>query len=158
MDQPPGGGPPAAPGGGAPDWGAMKDKLAAAKGPERLILIGGVLFFIDSFLPWYGVSGSVAGIDFSANISGWDAQALAVLSILLGLAATVLVVLSLLGVDVPIPSKGMVLLLLCGGAFVFALLRLITETRATKYGLYLAIVLTGIMAYGAWQRHQAESA
>ena len=69
MDQPPGGGPPEAPGGGAPDWGAMKGKLTAAKGPERMILIGGLLFFIDSFLPWYGVSGSIAGIGLGTRLS-----------------------------------------------------------------------------------------
>src|SRR5687768_16009533 len=87
MDQPPGGAPP--PGGPrAPDWGEMKGKLAAAKGPERLILIGGLLFFIDSFLPWYGVSGSIAGIGFSANAKGWSSGGLAVIAILLGLAAT----------------------------------------------------------------------
>lgn len=154
MDQPPGGGPPAAPGGGAPDWGAMKDKLAAARGPERLILIGGLLLFIDSFLPWYGVTGRIGGIEFSRNLSGWRAGGLAVLAILLGLAALVLVLLRTVGVETPVQATGALLLGLCGGALAFVLLRLVTETDFTRFGLYLAIVFTGVMAYGAWQRYQ----
>jgi hypothetical protein len=155
MDQPPGAGPPASPGGGGPDWGEMKGKLAAAKGPERLILIGGVLFFIDSFLPWYGVSGSIAGIDFSSNTNGWGSQWMAVIAILLGLAATILVAASTFGIQLPVQATGQLLLALCAGAFFFVLLRLITETSFTKFGLYLAIVFTAVMAYGAWQRYKA---
>lgn len=155
MDQPPGGGPPASPGAGGPDWGEMKGKLAAAKGPERLILIGGLLFFIDSFLPWYGFSGSVAGINFSSNIKGWSAGGLAVIAILLGLAATLLVLASTVGMQLPVQATGPLLLFLCGGAFVFVLLRFITETSLTKYGLYLAIVFSAVMTYGAWQRYKA---
>jgi len=155
MDQAPGGGPPEAPGGGAPDWGAMKGKLTAAKGPERLILVAGTLFFIDSFLPWYGVSGSIAGIGFSANASGWSSGGLAVIAILVGLAATVLVLLSTVGVEMPVQATGPLLLGLCGGALLFVLLRLVMETSFTKFGLYLAIVFTGVMAYAAWQRYKA---
>lgn len=155
MDQPPGTPPPATPGGGGPDWGEMKGKLAAARGPERLILIGGVLFFIDSFLPWYGVSGSIAGIGFSANAKGWSSGGLAVIAILLGLAAALLVLASTVGMQLPVQATGQLLLGLCGGALVFVLLRLITETNFTKFGLYLAIVFTAVMTYGAWQRYKA---
>lgn len=155
MGQPPGGGPPASPGAGGPDWGDMKGKLTAAKGPERLILIGGLLFFIDSFLPWYGVSGSVVGIRFDVNIKGWSMGFLAVVAILLGLAATLLVLASTVGMQMPVQATGPLLLGLCGGAFVFVLLRLVTQTSATKYGIYLAIVFTAVMTYGAWQRYKA---
>jgi hypothetical protein len=156
MGQPPGGGPP--PGGPrAPDWGEMKGKLAAAKGPERLILIGGLLFFIDSFLPWYGVGGSVGGFRFGFNIKGWSAGGLSVIAILLGLAATLLVLASTVGMQLPVQTTGQLLLGLCGGAFLFVLLRFITQTSASKYGLYLAIVFTGIMTFGAWQRYKAAS-
>lgn len=154
MDQPPAGGPPSG-GPTPPDWGAMKDKLAAAKGPERLILIGGLLFFIDSFLPWYGASGSFGGLKFSVNAKGWSSGGIAVLAILCALAATLLVLASTVGVQLPIQMGSSVLLLLCGGALFFAVLRLITESSATKYGLFLAIVFGAVMTYGAFQRYQA---
>ena len=146
MDQPPAGGqPPDGP--RAPDWGDMKGKLAAAKGPERLILIAGLLFFIDSFLPWYGFGGF--------NVSGWNSGGLAVIAILLGLAATLLVLAATVGMQIPVQTTGALLLGLCGGALLFTVLRFVTETRLTKYGLYLAIVFTAVMAYGAWQRYKS---
>lgn len=147
MGQPPGGGPPVSPGAGGPDWGDMKGKLAAAKGPERLILIGGLLFFIDSFLPWYGFG--------PFNVSGWSVGGLAVIAILLGLAATLLVLASTVGMQLPVQATGPLLLGLSGGALLFVVLRFVTETSLTKYGLYLAIVFTAVMAYGAFQRYKA---
>jgi hypothetical protein len=152
MDQPPT--PPGASGGGPkpPDFGEMGDKLKAARGPDRLILIAGILFFIDSFLPWYGVS---AG-PFKINVKGWSAGGLAVLAILLALAALVVAVLQVTGTmkDVGMPV-GTLQLVLCGGALVFALLRFITETRLTKYGLFIAIILGAVMTYAAWQKKSA---
>jgi hypothetical protein len=135
----------------------MKGKLAAAKGPERLILIGGLLFFIDSFLPWYGASGgTVFGVRIpSVNIKGWSSGGWAVVAILLGLAATLLVLASTVGIQLPVQATGPLLLGLCGGAFVFVLLRFLTATSGTRFGLYLAIVFTAVMTYGAWQRYQA---
>lgn len=153
MDQPP---PPQPPAGGGgpkpPDFGEIGNKLKAAQGPDRLILIAGLLFFIDSFLPWYGVSVG----PFSINAKGWSSGGLAVISILLALAALVVAALSVTGMmkDVGVPI-GTLQLVLCGGALVFALLRFITQTSATKYGLFIAIVLGAVMTYAAWQKKSA---
>ncbi|HEX9695372.1 MAG TPA: hypothetical protein VGB64_03555 [Actinomycetota bacterium] len=149
--------PPNTPGGGAPggpDWGEMKGQVMAAKGPDRLILIAGALFFVDSFLPWYGFSFG----GFGANIKGWSAGGLAVLSILFAIAALALAVLRIAKVNVQLgASDGLLYLILGGGAFVFALLRFITETRLTKFGLYIAIVLGAILAYAGWMKKKAEA-
>lgn len=137
---------------GAPDWGEMKGKLAATKGPDRMILIAGLLFFIDSFLPWYGVSARVIG--FSFNIKGWSAGGLAVIAILCALGATAVALAGIAGMQMGSPKQSAQILLgLSGGAFVFALLRFLTATSATKYGLYIAIVLGAVMAYAAWQKY-----
>lgn len=136
-----------------PDWGDAADKLRSATGADRLILIAGVLFFIDSFLPWYGFSFAGFG---SANIKGWSSGGLAVIAILLALADTAFAAARVLGVKAPIGNlkDGMVYLILGGGAFVFTLLRWITQTSLTKYGLYIAIVLGAALAYGGWQKYQ----
>ena len=68
--------PPSEPGaagaGSGPDWGEMKGKLQAARGADRIILVAGLVFFIDAFLPWYGVRFRAAKIHFaSLNASGW---------------------------------------------------------------------------------------
>jgi hypothetical protein len=155
MDQPPS----QPPSGGSkpPDWGEMGGKLKAAQGPNRLIMIAGLLFFIDSFLPWYGFGGRVAGINFGLNIKGWSAGGLAVIAILLAIAATVVATLETLGMmkDVGMPT-GQLQLGLTAGTLIFTLLRFVTQTSATKYGLFVAIILGAVMTYGGYQKFQAK--
>ena len=79
--------PPSEPGGAGagsgPDWGEMKGKLQAARGADRMILIAGLVFFIDAFLPWYGVGFKALGINFgNLNASGWHSGGWAVLAII----------------------------------------------------------------------------
>ena len=154
MTQPP----PPPPKGGSkpPDWGEMGQKLKGAQGPNRTLLIAGLLFFVDSFLPWYGFRFSVLGRGIGANFSGWNSGGLAVIAILLGIAATALAVVEVTGaVDASKMPTGTVSLALAGGAFVFTVLRLVTQVHITKYGLYFGIVLSGVMAYAAYQKFQA---
>lgn len=147
--------PPQPPGGtGGPDWGDMKDKMMAARGPDRMILAAGVLFLVDSFLPWYGVSFG----PISANIKGWSSGGIAVLSIICAILALALAVVRVAGINVTLPAKDGVIYAVLGlGAFIFALLRLVTETNFTKYGLYVAIVLGAVLAYSGIQKNKAQS-
>lgn len=145
---------PGSPGAGqGPDWNELKGKLSAARGADRVILIAGLVFFVDSFSPWIGFG------PFSA--SGWGSGGVAVLSVLCGIAALALVVLKTAGVKVNLGEwqDSLVLLILSGGAVVFALLRWITMPRffSARYGLFVAIVAGAVMAYSAWMKHQAKS-
>jgi hypothetical protein len=142
-------GPPSQP----PDFGEYGRKLRGAQGPDRTILIAGVLFFIDSFLPWYGVRIG----RFSATASGWDSGGLAVLAILFAIGAVIWSAINVVGARMNIDAKtsGGIYLILSGGAFVFSLLRLITANDFTKYGLYFAIILGAFMGFAAYRRFQA---
>ena len=160
MDQPPS--QPPMGGSKPPDFGEMAGKLKAAQGPDRLILIAGLLFFVDSFLPWYGLKGFLASaarsVGVSPNVKGWSAGGFAVLAILFAIAATIVAALNVLGMmkDVGMP-QGQLMLILTGGTLLFTLLRWLTETSLTKYGLFIAIVLGAVMAYGGYQKSQASS-
>lgn len=161
MTQPPGPPPAQPPGGQGPDWGDMGRKLQGAQGADRLILVAGVLFFVDSFLPWYGVGFSVPGLGgASFNVKGWSSGGLAVLAILFALAATAFATIRVLGVklDLGQVNDGLIYLVLGGGAFLFTLLRLVTQTSFTKYGLYVALVLSALLAYGAYKKFQSSNA
>jgi hypothetical protein len=153
VSPPPGGQPPQ-----GPDWGDMKNKVTAAQGPDRLILIAGLLYLVDSFLPWYGVKGELGDLVRAAgqnpNIKGWSAGGLAVLAILCAIAATAVAVAGIVGAMAPSPQTATITLALSGGALVFALLRFLTATSATKYGLYIAIVLGAVMAYASYQKYR----
>jgi hypothetical protein len=153
--------PPSEPGasgaGSGPDWGEMKGKLQAARGADRMILIAGIVFFVDSFLPWYGVSlnARVIRLTFSLNAKGWSSGGLAVLAILLAIGATALAIVEIVGkADTMNIPAGTLSLSLCGGAFAFALLRWLTQTRYAKYGLFVAIILGAVMTFAAYQKFQ----
>lgn len=156
--------PPSEPGasgaGSGPDWGDMKGKLQAARGADRMILIAGLVFFIDSFLPWYGVGFRALGIRLGGiNISGWSSGGLAVLAILFALADTIFAAVRVVGAKLELGQikDGLIYIILGGGAFLFTLLRLLTATSATKYGLYIALVAGAFLAYGGWMKLQAKS-
>lgn len=152
-------GPDSPPPGSGPDWGEMKGKLTAARGADRMILIAGLVFFVDSFLPWYGAGFNGLGLHLSVTISGWSSGGLAVLAILLGVADMAFAAARVLGANLNLGEikDGLVYILLGGGAFLFTLLRLLTQIHYTKYGLYIALVATGFLAYGGWMKLQAKS-
>lgn len=138
-----------------PDWGDMKDKVMAARGPDRLILIAGALYFVNSFLPWYGVK--IPGFA-SVNFNAWDVEILAWGSVILAIAATVLAAMQALGKAPSLPMKtGQVYLALGGGTFLLVLLRFLTEMDATKFGLYFALILGAVLAYGGYMKYKAEN-
>jgi len=156
--------PPSEPGasgaGSGPDWGEMKGKLQAARGADRMILIAGLVFFIDSFLPWYGVGFRALGLNLgSLNISGWSSGGLAILAILFAIADMLFAGARVLGakLDLGQIKDGLVYIVLGGGAFVFTILRLLTAIHYTKYGLYIAIVSSAFLAYGGWMKLQGEN-
>jgi len=155
MDQPPS----QPPSGGAkpPDWGEMSGKIKAAQGPDRLILIAGLLFFIDSFLPWFRIKLGILGI--SGTVSGWNYGGLAVFAILLAIAATAVALAGVVGMQMGAPKQTAQLLLgLAGACLVFTVIRWLTHPGFAAYGLYIAIVLSAIMTYGAWQKFQSSPA
>jgi len=156
--------PPSEPGasgaGQGPDWGEMKGKLQAARGADRMILIAGLVFFVDSFLPWYGVGFRALGLNLGAiNISGWSSGGLAVLAILFAIADTLFAAARVVGAKLDLGSikDGVVYIVLGGGAFLFTILRLLTAVHFTKYGLYIAIIASAFLAYGGWMKLQGET-
>lgn len=167
MGEPPGGGPPAAPGGGAPDWGQMKGKLTSARGPDQLLLISSLVFVVCTFLPWYRVKVGA----LSASDNAWSMGALGFLAALLGLATFVLAMLLVIGTVKPSPSTAMATLGLAGVTLFFTLLRLLFEPgddaealsggilKVTRgIGLWIGIVAAVVMAVAAYQKFSAKHA
>jgi len=151
--------PPSTPQGAGPDWGEMKSKLTAARGADRMILVAGLVFLVDSFLPWYGVGFRGLGVRVSYTISGWNSGGLAILAIIFAILATAFAAVRVTGVKMELGTvkDGTLYLVLGGGALVFAILRLITEVHYTKYGLYVAIIAGAFLAAGGYQKYKATS-
>ena len=116
----------------------------------KIILIGGIALFITSFLPWYGY-----GITnyASYNINGWDTGFWGVFGILLGIAAVVVFALQAFEVTkIAVgPFKAEQITFMLGAlSLLFILLRWITETSATKFGLFLGILSAAAITFGAF--------
>jgi len=123
----------------------LMDKLMGLSKGQKLILGGGVLLFIDTFLPWQKVSiGPV-----SATANGWHGFWGVVLGLL------VIVMLGWAGArafGVALPGNlpaGLVTLALGGLVFLFALLKTLTESYR-GWASWVGIVLGAIVAVGAW--------
>lgn len=121
----------------------------------------GALAFIVSFFPW--VSASTEGLGLSGTIASgnaWSAGFLAWFSVLLLLAAGVLVLLPHLGTQVP--NLAMIWLVLSGLAVLFIVLRWVTYgandtnvlgagiSYSAGFGLFIGLVLavaSGVAAF-----------
>ena len=118
--------------------------------PQKMGVGGALLLLIASFLPWYSVAG------FSIN--AWDAEFLAWGGVVLGVAAGVVMLLKALGKQ-DIRAGGLaseqVALALAAASLVLIVLRFITETSYSSFGLYLGIVAAAVTAYGCFQEMKA---
>ena len=121
------------------------DKLMGLSRGNKLILGGGVLLFIDTFLPWQSVTVG----PFTATRNGWHGF----WGIVLGLLVIVLLAWTAaraLGVALPVNvPEGLTTLALGGLVFLFALLKTLTESYR-GWAAWVGIVLGAVVAVGAW--------
>lgn len=111
---------------------------------------GGVLAFIATLLPWYSID---FGFGASASVNGWSAGFFAWFGCLLALAAGVIVALKAMDVyeaKVAGLATEQLAMILAAVGFVCVLLRWITETSFTSFGLYLGLIATAATAAGSF--------
>ena len=122
----------------------------------QMMLVGGVLLFIDLFFPWqdFDVGGLADEFGVDATFSGWRG-----VGVILGLLTIVLlawVIVRLASVDIPLPvSTAMTAALIGTLILIFAVIKMLTilgdeATIWSWVGLALAIVI----AVGAFQTVQ----
>ena len=129
---------------------------------EMVVGASGLLLLIFSFFKWYGVDvggGEVGGVDIpgvSFSVNGWEAPSafLSIVAILIGIAALAYVVAKAAGVEIParLGNVGMGLVLFVAGAiaFLFVLIKFISNTEATKLGIYVGLITTAGLAVGGY--------
>jgi len=113
---------------------------------------GGVLAFIASLLPWYSFDfGFDLGLDTS--VTAWGSGFLAWFGCLLALAAGALIALKAMGVfeqSIGGLATEQLAMILGAVGFIFVLLRFLTETSFTTFGLYLGLIATAAAAAGSF--------
>lgn len=110
---------------------------------------GGVVAFIASILPWYSVDFGLGSVSTSA----WGSGIAAWLGCLLALAAGVLIALKAMGQSTPevggLKTEQLAMILAALGALLI-LLRWLTATDFTAFGLYLGLIASIATAAGAF--------
>ena len=107
---------------------------------------GGVLAFIASLLPWYNYAPG-----FSEN--AWGAGFIAWFGCVLALAGGVLIALKVMGIfDQSVGGLATEQLAMLLGAlgFIFVLLKLLSDSSFTTFGLYLGLIATAAAAAGSF--------
>jgi len=117
---------------------------------QKIVAGGGVLAIISLFLPWYGIS--IAGIA-SVTANAFDAGFLAWFGLILAVAAAVIVLLKALEVtDLKAGNLAaeQLALILAAVGFIFTVLKWLVDNDFVKWGLFIGIISTAIVAYGSY--------
>ncbi len=135
---------------------------------EKVIIIAGVILFIDGFLPWYSIDfGPLgrAGLGSIGSITrnGWQSPGAiwSMLAIVIGLAMAAVVVLKgLTEVEIPDNVGGATWpkILLGGGvaALAFVLIKLLNESSFLGFGFYVGIIAAAALAAGGFLMFREE--
>jgi hypothetical protein len=145
------------------------------KTSDWLIGGGAIVLFIGSFLPWFKVSVSCAGVSFggSATGNGWDVGFLwAGVPVILGLAMLAYVAIKAFSPDTSLPDLpitwGQALLAAGGLAALLILIKLLigedgggalggcSVDVSRSFGLFLSFLAAAAMAAGAFLNFQEE--
>jgi hypothetical protein len=130
------------------------DKLTSLSRAMQLMLVGGVLLLIDTFLNWQEVSAKLGGVTVaSAGVNAWHGF----WGVIMGLALIALlawIVARLAGVKIPLPFSDTLLAAgLAAIVLLFAVIKNLSDSYSTKWS-YIGIILAGVVAAGAWLQVQ----
>jgi hypothetical protein len=125
---------------------------------DRILVIGGSLYLIDTFLPWQRACFKVFTLSacHSANAWGGNASFVGVLSALLVIALLVWCGIGLAGAKVDLGlSAGTVAALLAGGTVLFGLIKFLAVVgKSGSFGAWIGLILLLVLAYGGYLKLQ----
>jgi hypothetical protein len=143
----------------------LVEKFMARGIGEKIIIIAGVVLFIDGFLPWYSVSADTVIGHVSATWNGWEAPGAiwSILAVFVGLAMVAAVVVrGLTDAEVPDNVGGVSWprILLGGGvaAVLLVVIKLLNESSHLGFGFYLGILCALALAGGGFLMFREEQA
>ncbi len=138
----------------------LMERFRALSVGEKIIIIAGVVLFIDGFLPWYSVDLGPLG-DFTR--SGWQSPGSlwSILAILIGLAMSGVIA-------VKISTEGVIpenvggaswpKIFLGGGvaALVLVLIKLLNESSHLGFGFFIGIICVAALAVAGFLMYRQE--
>lgn len=130
--------------------------------PDKILLGGSFLLFIDSFLPWQRACATFLTIKICPSANAWSGSGgwAGVIMALLALALLVGGILMVAGVAMPTGvNVSQVLAGLTLGTVVFALLKfLLVIGNSAGFGAWFGLILALAIGYGGWMKMQESKA
>ena len=124
---------------------------------SKILLIAGVLYIVDLFLPWQRVCVDL-GLDLPGTCaSASGASGIGVLNLLLAIALVAWEGMAVGGVEINAP-KALISAALAGAIVVFTILKIIVDSDALYLFAWVGIILALVIGYGGWMRWQEHQA
>ena len=111
----------------------------------KMALIGGAVLIVNLFLPWYGV--------FGVSINAFDSEILAWGGCLVAIAGAAVLLLKAFGKKEMSAGQfkpEQFAFILGAAGFLMIVLRWLTENSFVKFGLFIGIAASAVVAYGAF--------
>jgi hypothetical protein len=118
---------------------------------SKILLVAGVLLFIDLFLPWQRVDfGPFGG---GVNISGFSGLGILVAILLIGLIVWEGILIAGVSINMGTTSPALISAVLGGAVALFTIILFLTRLTAVSFGAFIGLILALVIAYGAYVRY-----
>jgi hypothetical protein len=124
----------------------------------KVLLVGGIILFVDSFLAWQQICISAPGFHTCGSASGWHG-----IGVLMGLLVIALVAweaLQIAGVtkqiELPV-SAALISVALAGATALFTIIKFLVANEARHWPAWVGLILAVVIAAGGWLKYQESS-
>lgn len=125
------------------------ERITALPRGMQLMLVGGVLLLIDTFLHWQSYSASIGTVSVSASRNAWHGWG--VLVGLLTILLLVWLVARLAAADIKLPVSDTLAGAVLGTLIVlFTLIKVLADNEFRTTWAWIGLVLAVVIALGAW--------
>ncbi len=125
----------------------------------KVLLVGGIILFVDTFLAWQQICVSAPGFHTCGSASGWHG-----IGVLMGLLVIALVaweVLQIAGVtkqiELPV-SAVLISVALAGATALFTIIKFLVANEARHWPAWVGLILAVVIAAGGWLKYQESPA
>jgi hypothetical protein len=120
---------------------------------SKVLLITGLLLFIDLFLPWQRVCFDFGGFGGGcASVSGFSGLGILVAILLIALLVWEGLLVAGVNINMGTTSPAMISAILAGATALFTIILFITRLSAVSFGAFIGLILALVLAYGAYVR------
>lgn len=126
----------------------------------KIILVGGIVYLIDLFLPWNKVCVDMSGFTGLGNICGKvsGTHGLGTVNLLLVIVIIAMEVMVVMGLDASMPMEAKQRQLIGAGLvgllLIVTLLKILVDNTALSWPAWLGLILAAVMGYGGFMRFQ----